>query len=292
MKKKQHKIVELSPIDSLGWNEDDCTFKQVSDLVILDDEIFVSDLMTSEINVFSATDYSFKRCISTKGAGPKETFLPVALEVKDGNILISDMINSRIKEIDIKGELISNITGIRAYNLFQIGHETIVRTYHSSLELSLLHKLQGDSLQSYLKPDIFISKYVKPDNGAIPQYEMSMNSEKIIYAFHNPEKTTLCMDIESGVISKFPNLTNSKFENIVSILIEDKYAYFLTITSKDQEAGVEPSRLIKTDLLGNVINSAILLDILPSYLMHKKHERLSLFDFNTATIKVYDLQGF
>lgn len=289
---KEPKIVELSPIDSLGWNEDECTFKHVSDLVIINNEMFVSDMMTSEINVFSASDYSFKRCISTKGAGPKETFFPIALAANDGNLLVSDMLNARIKEIDTDGNLISNITGIQAYDLFQLNKETIVRTYHNSMDLSLLHKLMGDSLKSYLKPEIFFNEFVKPDNDVIPQYQMNMNSEKIIYAFHNAEKTTLCLDIKSGKITVFPNLTKSKFENIHSILLDEDYIYFLFISSKDHVSGVEPSRLVKTDLSGNVISSATLTDVLPSNLMYKDGSLLYLYDFNTATIKVYELKVF
>lgn len=289
---KEPKMVELSPIDSLGWNEDDCTFKQVSDLVIINDEMFVSDMMTSEINVFSTTDYSFKRCISTKGAGPKETSFPISLAIKDGNILVSDMVNSRIKEIDIEGNLISNITGIRVADIFQIEQDTIVRTYPSSLELSLLHKLRGDSLISYLKPELFFNEFVKPENDVIPQYQLNMNSEKIIYVFYNSEKTTLCLDIESGEITKWPNLTQSKYENIISIIIDEEIVYLILTTTKNQTSGLEPSSLIKTDFFGNVINLATLANITPGEFMYKDGELLYIYDFDTATIKVYDLKGF
>lgn len=289
---KEAKIIELSPIDSLGWNEDDCTFKQVTDMLIIEEEMFVSDLLTSEINVFSASDYSFKRSVSSKGEGPKETNMPLTLAEKNGTIIVSDFINSRIKELDVEGNIISNVTAIRAYDLFQIGSETIVRTYHSSLELSLLHKLQGDSLQSYLKPDLFFNEYVKPKDGEIPWYEMNMNSEKIIYAFQNPEKTTLCLDIKSGEISKWENLTSSKFEKINSILIDENYVYFLLITSKNNIIELEPSRLIKTDFSGNVLSSALIPNIAPSNFMYKNKQYLYLFDSLNATIMVYNLQGF
>jgi len=288
---RQSKIVELTPIDSLGWNDDECTFKQVTDMVQIGDELFISDLLTSEINVFSAEGFKHKRCISTKGEGPQETNMPLTLIARNGNIIVSDFINSRVKELDVEGNIISNITGIRAYDLFQIGSETIVRTYHSSLELCLLHKLQGDSLQSYLKPDVFFNKYLKPENGGIPWYVMNMTSEKIIYAFHNSQQTTLCLDVKSGEISEWSGITNSKDENVYAIMITKEFAYLLLKTVKDQTSGLEPARLVKKDFSGNVVSSAILLQITPADFIHIDGDQLYLFDNDTATIKLFDLKG-
>lgn len=288
----KNKIIELSPTDSLGCNEDGCTFKQVSDMVLIGDELFVSDLLTSEINVFAIEGFKHKRCISSKGEGPKETNMPLTLAAKNGNIIVSDFINSRIKEIDIEGNIISNVTGIRAYDLFQIESETIVRTYHSSIEIPLLHKLQGDSLQSYLKPDVFFNKYLKPKDGGTPWYVMNMSSEKIIYAFHNSQQTTLCLDVKSGEISEWSGITNSKAENVYAIIITKEFAYLLLKTVKDQTSGLEPARLIKTDFSGNILSSAILQNISPADFMFKDSEQLYLFDSDTATIKLYDLKGF
>jgi len=150
---------------------------------IIGDELFICDCITSEINVISLTDHSFKRCISTLGAGPKEAEGPADLIVKDGNLMFSDAINTRIKEIDVDGNLINNITGIIAYDLFQVGADTVVRTFHSSPDIPLLHKLKGETLEPYLLFDRFKDKYVKTVDSEIPSHQLSMNSKKIIYAF-------------------------------------------------------------------------------------------------------------
>ena len=288
---KEPKIVELFPIDSLGWNEDECTFKQVSDMVIIDDELFVSDLQTSEINVFEINGFNHKRCISTKGAGPKETFFPVALTTRNGNLTVSDLLNSRIKELDIEGNIISNLTGIQAYDLFEVGSDTIVRTYHSSRDIPLLHKLKGEALVPYLLFDKF-KDYVKTEDGNIPWYQVGVGSKKIIYSFQNREKTTLCIDIESGEISKWSDILNNKHEIVNTILITDECVYMVLVVVKDQTRGLEPARLVKVDFSGNVINSVILNDVTPSETMFKYDNQLYLFDFDTATIKLYDLKEF
>jgi len=64
------------------------------------------------------------------------------------------------------------------------------------------------------------------------------------------------------------------------------------VTKKNKSSGLQSPKLVKTDFSGNIINRANLNNIVPSNTMLKHDDKLYLFDFDTSTIKLYDLKGF
>jgi len=289
--KKQSKISELSPIDSLGWNEDDCTFKFVTDMEIIDDELFVCDGSTAEINVISTIDNSFKRCIATKGAGPKELSFPTDMFIREGNLFVSDFLNSRIKEIDVFGNIVSNITGFAGMKIFEKGNDIIIRSGNSNLKEPLLTILSSGISIAYLNPELIFDKYVKSKKNSPPYYVMEIVNDLAIYAFIDDPRTVLCINLESNQVSEWKGITKEKYEAIFGIKRVGKNIYFSVAKVVDGVL-IDPNlKMVKTDLSGNILKEFKLAEIATGDTFIINNERLYIFDHDNASIKIYDLEG-
>lgn len=282
-------------VDSLGWNEDEGTLVTGTSMVRVGDFLAVSDFHTSEILLFDANDFSFVKCISQKGLGPNETSIPFCLARKGNNIIVSDLMNGRIKEIDLDGNLITNYPGIRTYLVAYCDDEIVFQPTDSSLDLPMLKVIREGEVENYFMPDRIFDKYLKTENGKIPLYRFFMNEDKLIFSFMNDDGTILCVDKTSGEIDIWDSIIQAQSEMIMSISFYEDYFYFLKVKPNPKDFNImdEQPQLLKVNTEGEIINRAyITSDYKPNELFYITDDQLFLFDTDNANIKVFSLKGF
>lgn len=292
----KNKIIELSPIDSLGWDENEYTFAGASAIIKVKDYLVTTDLSLSEVALFNCNDLSHVKTISTRGNGPKESFFPYGLAVMGDNIIVNDLANNRIKEIDLEGNLINNYPGIRAFYLGSNNEKLIFAPTDRTMDTAILQEIIDGDIKDYALTNLFLEKYVKMENGKIPFYRFFMADDCYLFQFSDEEsRRTLCVSLDTGEIKPWDSIADSPLDAIMNIAYYDNFFYFLVIRSKDfyeQEPGDIP-RLLKINRDGKVVKTALITSgYTGTECFNVIDNRMFMYDGGSGSIKVYDLQGF
>ncbi len=193
-----HKTMTLTPVDSLGWQDDlNYSLGEVYEMEVSDNIVYCLDAKANKVKAFRTENLSFIDEYGSSGAGPGELSFPLSMAVSGDNLIVSDIALRKL-QVYAKDKVLSNQRSIDfLVNLYSYKDRIYYNTNH-------LLKNSGIYLYNNDKDDVKLmelSELVKKSGLEETQFDKLdfAISENNIFILHKMPAKVFIAEIEGDL---------------------------------------------------------------------------------------------
>ncbi len=204
--KYKAEIIHLSPVDSLGWQEDDSyMISNPSFISIMDGKLHIAD-ESHEIKIYDADNMQFISKFGGKGSAPGEFLLPNSFADTGNGCVVSDMLNGRLQFFDKNYKFSNSVKQFAPFLLFG-GPEIVHVCTHPLFPGASIYRFDNDSLTKVIDVGNLFEEEDIDDNRK-KVYDvllidgdilLSFTEDSFFYRFHGDTRTKTNYQLEEGM---------------------------------------------------------------------------------------------
>jgi hypothetical protein len=243
---KNQQLVTLSPIDSLGWDDNADYAIQAGSMRIQDGKLYYSDMVQCEISIFDLNDFSLINRFGQKGKAPGEFTFPQNFVVKADEIYICDTGNHRVQVLDKNGNFIKQIKTTLPYYMHYSQQNVLFSSFEMRPDLTV-NRMLDDSSSVLIDMEAICEQFERKSR----KFKAIETDNEFIVIFDFDDVLFLRADKSDMNFKPFEITGNClKINAISNIDVCDDFIYFIGNQADDKILKEEPanSTLLKEEL--------------------------------------------
>ena len=276
--KNEREIKTLVLADSLGWqNSEEYFFNPDCSIKCRNSKLYVLDAINCKMSVFDENTLEFDSTFGSKGKAPGEFNYPLSFTFDtDGNILISDMFNSRIQWLKHDGEYLRSVKVQMPAEIYNFDDSLYYSDYPGVPEMNL-YKLEADTPVIDLSVTDIVSNLELPENSNKRFAVAKVDGKTFINFLHFKGKI---MDVKNSSFFETPDVISDYAFS--SCLVVNNSSLFVVIYSFEKDLSKAITKLIEDGREHEISSSLLAEDAgLMTYLIEYsiEGEILKTFEF-------------